>query len=297
MPIQTSEFALIERIKERFAPLVPQNIEGIGDDCAIINSSADISTVMTADMLVEGVHFMPDIAPFDLGVRSVEVNISDIASMGARPTALLLSIALPEWVDELWYEQFLAGIESCAVPLIGGDTTRSKGGLCINITAIGEVAANNIKRRTGAKATDLVALTGTLGGSAASNYQNPIKAEVQKGVWLGARSEVGAMIDLSDGIAGDIKHLLKSSQVGATIELNNIPIAQGATLEQALSGGEDYKLLFTIDQDGASLFTKEYEAQFGYAPYIIGTINSTQELRWHRDGIPTELKVDGFKHF
>ncbi len=297
MSKKASEFDLIEGIKERFSRLVPSDIEGIGDDCAVIYGAGDSCTVITADMLIEGTHFLRSIDPFDLGVRSVEVNISDVAAMGATPTALLLSVALPDWVGGEWCERFFAGIESCGVALVGGDTTRSNSQLCINITALGAVGKENIKHRSSAKVGDSIVVSGVLGESAASGYQKPVKAQVEQGVWLGARVEVGAMMDLSDGLAGDILHILSNSGVGAEIEIDAVPVHSSATIDQALSGGEDYKLLLTVAEGEFGRLAAHYEAKFGEQLYEIGRICEGNSLLWLEGGVEKPLNLSGYQHF
>ncbi len=292
-----SEFGLIESIKTKFSPLTPSHIEGIGDDCAVIPTGSNRATVITTDMLVEGVHFIAEIDPYELGIRSVQVNISDVASMGAKPTAILLSIAVPQWVDGQWCERFFDGIHSCGVPLIGGDTTRSSGGLTISITALGDVSLENIKRRSGAKVGDILLVSGRLGGSAASNYCSAVKAQVEEGVWLGQRIEVGAMMDISDGLAGDIRHILRQSGVGAIIELDLIPIDRDATLEESLSGGEDYKLLLTARADRVESLISDYHTHFGERLYVIGTIIEGGELSFTNKKCAVEYSSGGFTHF
>lgn len=303
---KSSEFGLIEQIKERFSSLVPSNILGIGDDCAVISNayheprcSEQLSMLFTTDMLVEDVHFLRSMPPFELGVRSVEVNLSDVAAMGARSIALMLSLALPSWVDDAWSGEFFRGIHSCGVPLIGGDTTRSRSALCINVVAIGVARAENLKYRSDAKVGDYIVVGGELGASAASNYSIGVKAQRGEGEWLGSRREVGAMMDLSDGLAGDLRHILEMSGVGAEVDLKQIPIAQGATLEQALSGGEDYKLLFTLREGGLERFMEDYSREFGYLPVVVGRIIERSEgLVWFQDGVRDKAAdYDGFKHF
>ncbi len=290
-----SEFGLIESIKAKFSALTPSGVEGIGDDCAIIPIGGDRAMVITSDMLGEGVHFLRDIDPYRLGVRAVQVNISDVASMGARPTALLLSIALPEWVDSHWLERFFEGIHSCGVALIGGDTTRSKGGLTLSVTALGEAPTGSIKRRSGAKVGDTILVSGRLGASAASLYQSEVRAQIEEGVWLGGREEVSAMMDISDGLAGDLLHILSSSGVGATVELSSIPIADGATLQDALSGGEDFMLLLCASEPEE--LRRAYQERFGCELFEVGQITEGSELTFTESGATVEYSGGGFKHF
>ncbi len=194
-----TEFGFIDHIKELFAALPDNGFEGIGDDCAVLPVGEGESLVFTTDMLAEGVHFLrPATSPRELGRKSLAVNLSDVASMGARPVGTLLSLSLPADTAGTWAEEFMLGYrelsEAFGVTLAGGDTTRSAAG-----------------------------------------------------IWLGARPEIHAMMDLSDGLASDIRHIMERSGVGAAIDIGRIPLAQGADVETAACGGEDYKLLLTAD--------------------------------------------------
>ena len=265
-----TEFGFIDHIKELFAALPDNGFEGIGDDCAVLPVGEGESLVFTTDMLAEGVHFLrPATSPRELGRKSLAVNLSDVASMGARPVATLLSLSLPADTAGTWAEEFMLGYrelsEAFGVTLAGGDTTRSAAGITINVTAIGRIADAHIKRRSGARPGDAILVAGELGLSgaglhdilagrydtpAAAAHRNPLP-QVAEGIWLGARSEVHAMMDLSDGLASDIRHIMERSGVGAAIDIGRIPLAQGADVETAACGGEDYKLLLTADAAAA----------------------------------------------
>ena len=223
-----TEFGFIDHIKELFAALPDNGFEGIGDDCAVLPVGEGESLVFTTDMLAEGVHFLrPATSPRELGRKSLAVNLSDVASMGARPVATLLSLSLPADTAGTWAEEFMLGYrelsEAFGVTLAGGDTTRSAAGITINVTAIGRIADAHIKRRSGARPGDAILVAGELGLSgaglhdilagrydtpAAAAHRNPLP-QVAEGIWLGARSEVHAMMDLSDGLASDIRHIME----------------------------------------------------------------------------------------
>ena len=266
-----TEFGFIDHIKELFAALPDNGFEGIGDDCAVLPVGEGESLVFTTDMLAEGVHFLrPATSPRELGRKSLAVNLSDVASMGARPVGTLLSLSLPADTAGTWAEEFMLGYrelsEAFGVTLAGGDTTRSAAGITINVTAIGRIADAHIKRRSGARPGDAILVAGELGLSgaglrdilagrydtpAAAAHRNP-QPQVAEGIWLGARPEIHAMMDLSDGLASDIRHIMERSGVGAAIDIGRIPLAQGADVETAACGGEDYKLLLTADTPNAS---------------------------------------------
>ncbi len=291
------EFSLIASIEKQFRGSVPKGILGIGDDCAVVPMSAEKSMLLSTDMLCQGVHFLRDIAPFDLGVRAVQVNLSDVAAMGGAPTAILLSISLPQWVDRGWIEEFINGVDSCKVPLIGGDTTSGKDLLTISITVIGEATNSNIKYRSGARVGDKILCTGELGYSAHKNYSTPIYAQLSEGEWLGGRVEVTAMMDISDGVAGDVKHIMHSSGVGATLHIEQIPIASGATLHNALCGGEDYKLLLCATDSMVEALKDDFLAHFSTPLYELGEVTQGSELMFFNGGHPAHIDARGFEHF
>lgn len=323
------EFAWIDGIRRQFGPLVPSGMEGIGDDCAVVPVGGGESLVVTTDMLVEDVHFVRDrISPEDLGYKSLAVNLSDIAAMGAVPVASFLSVGLPEGVNADWRERFLAGYKSLSeafgVPLLGGDTTAS-GKLVISVTAIGKAPDGQLKRRSGAKPGDIVCVTGNLGDSAAglllqgekpegedekalvAAHHRP-KAYVKEGVWLGEQSAVHALMDVSDGIASDLVHILEESGVAAVVDLDRLPVSaslkcvatkKGWDMEKlAVSGGEDYVLLFTVAESGFSDLNQRYYSEFNTQLYPIGRIVSGEaEIGWRRNGLPVERDWKGFEHF
>ncbi len=311
-----TEFGFIDYIAKLFAPIPANSFEGIGDDCAVLPLENGESLVFTADLLVEEVHFLRHAASaYEIGHKSLAVNLSDVAAMGVRPVATLLSIALPADLPDRWAEEFMEGYralsERFSVALIGGDTTRSKSGITINVTAIGRGSSTNIKRRSNARPKDIVFVTGELGTSdcglrdllagridtpQAAIHRNP-QPQVNEGIWLGMRHDVHAMMDISDGLASDLRHILHRSGVGAEIETEHVPIAQGADLQTALCGGEDYKLLFTADALSAERLATDFRVHFGVPIYPIGRITEGSELQWLREDRPITANWQGFTHF
>ncbi len=304
------EFELIDVIKKLFSGVGSPHLEGIGDDCAVIPAGGEHSLVITTDMLLEGRHFLRAAAPpFEIGRKSLAVNLSDVAAMGARPVATLLSIGLPRECTGEWAEEFMRGYRSLSgqydVALIGGDTTLSETGIAINVVAIGEAAQGKIKRRSGARAGDLICLTGRVGASAAGlrdvlegNYTSPLarihhnpSPHVEQGLWLGLQPGVHSMIDLSDGLASDLRHILKASGVGARVDLSAIPTDH--SLEDALQGGEDYVLLFTALPEVVA----DYRREVGEL-YVVGEIEAGHaEIKWMRGAEQIEGDWRGFTHF
>ena len=315
-----TEFGFIDHIKELFAALPDNGFEGIGDDCAVLPVGEGESLVFTTDMLAEGVHFLrPATSPRELGRKSLAVNLSDVASMGARPVGTLLSLSLPADTAGTWAEEFMLGYrelsEAFGVTLAGGDTTRSAAGITINVTAIGRIADAHIKRRSGARPGDAILVAGELGLSgaglrdilagrydtpAAAAHRNP-QPQVAEGIWLGARPEIHAMMDLSDGLASDLMQLCKASDCGARIYLERIPIARQThqlaeemhtdPVVAALNGGQDHELLFTVP-----LSMQEQVMRLGLVD-VIGHITQpgTGCYLVTPDGSDIRLKAQGFK--
>lgn len=307
------EFGFIGDIATMFGTLPHSGFEPIGDDCTVY-PMGDEALVMTTDMLVEDVHFLRGVSSAEeVGEKSLMVNISDVAAMGAKPVATLLSIALPESAQGEWAEKFMRGYYEASkregVALVGGDTTASKDKIAINVVAIGRAPMANIKRRSAAKIGDIVAVTGKLGTSSkglvdimfgdlntvAAKAHRRGQARVAEGIWLGTRSEVHAMMDISDGIASDIKHIMEQSKVGAEIELKNIPTDYD--IRYATTGGEDYELLMTVDGASFDTLTKELHKATGTTLTAIGIITDSNNIEWLEEGKPTELELKGFTHF
>lgn len=311
-----TEFGFIEQIRRLFAPLPDQGFEGIGDDCAILPLTGDEALVFTSDLLTEGVHFLRHATSArELGGKTLAVNLSDVAAMGARPVATLLSIALPQDATQEWALEFMEGYRDLSVryatPLVGGDTTRSEGGITVNVTAIGRAPTAHLKRRRDARPGDRIFVADRLGASGsglqeilagrlhtplAAVHRNPLP-QVDEGIWFGSRPEVHAMMDLSDGLASDLRHILDLSHVGAEIDLERIPVAEGSDLQTAVCGGEDYKLLLTVEEASAEALAERFREHFGTPLYPIGRIVCGEGVVWLRDGSPEPHDWHGFTHY
>lgn len=305
-----SEFALIRSIQSAFDGKTPQGVLGIGDDCAIIPQQSGLDTLVSTDMLIQDVHFrLEEIPPFMLGWKSAAVNISDIAAMGGTPTATFLSLALPENISGGWMADFVNGYKEISakygVALLGGDTTASANSLCINVTVLGTCPCGKAILRSGAMPGDLICVTGVLGDSAtgfAAGLECPVllakhfkpEPRVREASVLAGTRGVHAMMDISDGIGGDLRHILERSGVGAIVDTDSIPMSDLMKqtcqklgldpLEKAISGGEDYELLFTMDPS--------CKPEIDYT--VIGRITKIpNQLVW--DGSSKDFQ--GFKHF
>lgn len=311
--MKKTEFSFIGDIASMFGSLPHHGFEPIGDDCTVLPMGDD-ALVMSTDMLIEDVHFLRGASSAEeVGYKSLMVNISDVAAMGATPTATLLSLSLPESAQGEWSEGFMRGFhEGCkeyGIALVGGDTTASRDRIAINVVAIGRAPMQNIKRRSTANLGDIVCVTGKLGVSskglvdimfgdlntAAAKAHRRGQARIAEGRFLGACEAVHAMMDVSDGIASDIKHIMEQSGVGAEIELSKIPTDYD--IRFATTGGEDYELLLTIAGDKFEEVATALLNTTGTPLTAIGRITEGDTLQWLDNGQPSELELKGFTHF
>jgi thiamine-monophosphate kinase len=268
------EFELISRYFANCGAKRSDATLGVGDDGAVLQVRDGYDLVVTTDTMVAGTHFFPDAEPRALGHKLVAVNVSDLAAMGAEPAWLSLALTLPA-VDEAWLSAFSAGLSETAdyyqCQLVGGDTTR--GPMSLTMVAKGTVPRGKALTRSGAKVGDYIYVTGTLGDAAlglklcqglhevSKKHQSHIlqrfhypSARVALGQAL--RNLASSAMDLSDGLYSDIQHILKRSNVGASIDVSRLPLSQAVkdscnsatALQLALSGGEDYELLFTVPE-------------------------------------------------
>ena len=260
------EFNLIDWIRHRVADRDPVTL-GIGDDAAALRVAGDRELLVATDMLMEGVHFtFPPATPQLAGRKALAVNLSDIAAMAGRATAAFVSVALPIDRGFEFAKDIHAGLLDLAdeygIVLAGGDTNSWQGPLVINVAVIGEPLGSHPVTRSGARPGDWLFVTGSLGGSLAGRHLTftPRLREVSR---LTELVDLHAMLDISDGLAADLHHILKQSRVGAILDTDRIPVSAAATqqatadrstLDRALSDGEDFELLFAVSPaDGQRL--------------------------------------------
>ena len=313
------EFGFIDYINAVFP--VPEGTVGIGDDCAVL-PAGEGELLFSTDLLMEGVHFLrSESSPEDVGWNAAAVNLSDIAAMGGKPVATFLSIALPKDAQGEWAERFIEGYRQISsqydVPLLGGDTTSSLRDIAVNVGILGRCQSGKRLMRGGAKVGETIYVTGPLGDSAAGlqailkgirrsedvktlieRHKRPLP-RVDAGVILIQSGKVGAMMDISDGIASDMRHIMKASKVGAVIELDRLPLSSeliSVCAEQgwdrywlSTSGGEDFELLFT-GPDGL-------ENELDIKVYPVGKIVDGNELTWTVEGSAVDYDYMGYKHF
>ncbi len=269
------EFALIERIKKKIACNDSDVIVGPGDDAAVVRAGGAKLTLFTTDILCEDVHFNTRMMTHSqIGEKAIAVNLSDIAAMGGSARFALISAALPPALDLALAEQLIEGITAAAdrygVCIIGGDTVASSSGLVINICMVGDVQPERLVLRSGARPGDLLMVTGDLGRSEAHRLNgkyHPVTPRAEEALRLTKERRVHAMIDISDGLAGDLHRLCEASEVGAEVTAIALPIANETRelasairrdpLALALTGGEDFELLCAVAPDDVKPLIRE----------------------------------------
>jgi len=333
---EIGEFKLIEKMN-RHIETDERVFLGIGDDCAVTKFDSNSLLITTTDILIEGVHFQLDqISPQQLALKSLAVNLSDIASMGAVPLYALVSLGIPSYITVEFIDDFYKGLSEYSrkynVSIIGGDTALSKSGLIINIVLLGEQFQDLIITRGGAQVGDSIFVTGTLGDSFAGLKVFDIKKKdkisprleksadfvikrhsfpsprIEEGKFLAENQLASSMIDLSDGIASDIKRISEQSKVGARILTESIPISKEMKelvnsfgedpLEFALYGGEDYELLFTVRKQDLERLTTLKESLNTPISHIGEIVKLEEGINLvQKDNTLFPLDRTGYEHF
>lgn len=316
-----NEFSLIETFFKSISSDRADVLLGVGDDAACLQVPSGMHLLVSTDTLVSGVHFFQQALPYDIAYKSAMVNISDIAAMGGEPAWLSLALTLPA-LDQSWLTSFSAGLRAALAPyniaLIGGDTTR--GPLSITMTIHGFVPQDKVLKRSGARVSDMIAVSGPLGAAALAvalydtldERQEDDKALLSTLLYPTPRIDwvpylrqyASAAIDISDGLCADIAHICQASQVGACLSLPSIPIHDivkrrdpSNAMNYALTGGEDYELCFTLPKDLFQECTSELQAS-GMFVLPIGEIEEDSGLRAKdSSGNIVVLPPTGYKHF
>lgn len=326
----TGEFAFIDHIAAHSQGVTVRC--GIGDDCAVMDVDATRVRLVTADLMVEHVHFVCESPPEGVGHKLLAVSLSDVAAMGGRPTDAVVSVAVPEDFDAGYVERIYTGLYACAkrfgVAIVGGDTTRSLGGLVLNLTLTGEMATNRVCYRSGAQVGNLICVSGTLGDAAGGLAVMQGRVDLNRedrahllrqlhrpeprialGQALAATGAVTAMMDVSDGVASDLGHMCRRSGVSAIVEEKAIPMSdafvrfceksQQNAVDLALSGGEDYELLFAIKADHWPVVVALMEQDQMPSIRVIGRVvaGDARVLIEAVDGVMTSPKRMGYDHF
>ncbi|ABK42690.1 thiamine-phosphate kinase [Magnetococcus marinus MC-1] len=328
------EFGVIQHI---FAPIQSKQGEGvqlgIGDDaaCLVVPRTQDL--LATTDTMVEGIHFSSDADPYLLGQKALAVNLSDIAAMGGLPRWYLLSMAVPNRTSQSWLEEFARGVKAASemfhVALVGGDTVRSNAKIVITVQMLGLIGQHRAVARSGAQVGDRLYLSGTLGDSAfglahllgklpamladdvsyLSRRHHLPEPRIQLGMALQDAALAHACIDVSDGLLADLQHICEASQVSAVVDVEKLPFSESAqrviaqygrsALELALTGGEDYELLFAISP-GAADQVEKIVHQVGVSLVEIGEVVGVGErpgVVVRQGGEVLSIAQSGWTHF
>ena len=307
------EFDLIRSLT-RSLPGHSSVIAGAGDDCAVLDLGIPGSFLLfKTDAVVEGMHFTATTPPEKIGRKALARCLSDIAAMAGTPVAAVITLGLPPGFDAERVERIYQGLNELArrhgVAIVGGETTTNPGQILISIALVGTAEKGRCPRRSGAQAGDAIFVTGELGGSLEEKHLE-FEPRLVEARWLAAHFAIRAMIDLSDGLAGDLRHVLRASQVGAELSSSSIPVSRAARLRAqqdsshkppllaALTDGEDFELLFTVAAGDAVRLLDGWKAQFpGTRLSCIGKIVAGTGLRIRDPQGVRELSAGGYTHF
>ncbi len=308
-----NEFELIARLT-RALPTNDSVVIGAGDDCAVLDVGAgDRLLLFKTDAVVEGVHFTSETPPEKIGHKALARCLSDIAAMAGTPTAALITLGLPKKFQPEFVEQIYAGLNALArkqgVAIVGGETTTNPAGVLLSVALIGSVPRGKLLVRSGAKVGDAIFVTGELGGSITGRHLEfePRLAEAR---WLAEHFSIHAMMDVSDGLAGDLRHILHASRCGAELLKSAIPISRAAkeiskrgdaakpAIIAALTDGEDFELLFTVASKSAVPLLDAWKKQFPKLKLsCIGKIIAGEGLKLRDATGVRPLTTHGYVHF
>jgi thiamine-monophosphate kinase len=312
MGLSMTEFELINDLVPGLATNAT-TVAGAGDDCAVVDLGLPGQWVLfKTDAVVEGIHFTPDTPPEKVGYKALARCLSDFAAMAGQPGSAVITLALPPNFEPAWVRGVYAGLNTLArrygVAIVGGETTTNPERVLISVAMIGTVAKDKCVRRAGTRAGDAVFVTGDLGGSIAGHHLDfvPRLLEAQ---WLVEHFTVHSMIDLSDGLASDVRHLLISGNLGARLQANAIPVSRAARRTSALHGGktpllaaltdgEDFELLFTVPAAEAVPLLDSWKQRFPELRLTcIGKTTTEPGLKLHFPNRVQEITEHGYEHF
>ncbi len=308
-----NEFELISRLT-RSLPVNKSVVAGAGDDCAVLDVGLpDRHLLFKTDAVVEGIHFAAETAPEKIGHKALARCLSDVAAMAGKPAAVLITLGLPANFKVEFIEAIYSGMSKLArrheVAIVGGETTTNPERMLISVALVGTVARGKAVLRSGAEAGDAIYVTGELGGSLAGRHLEfePRLAEAR---WLAEEFAIHAMLDVSDGLAGDLRHILQASRVGAELLAGAIPISPQARrgakghspakppLLAALTDGEDFELLFTVAARDAVPLLDAWKKQFpSLRLSCIGKITAGEGITIRDKDGARPLTAHGFAHF
>ncbi|MDA0749463.1 MAG: thiamine-phosphate kinase [Verrucomicrobia bacterium] len=306
------EIKLIQSIIEKL-PIREDTVVGAGDDCAVIDTPGDMQLLFKTDAIVEGIHFTGDHPPEKVGYKALARALSDVAAMGGSPNSAVITIGLPRDYDEAWVMGFYQGLNQLAqtfgVAVVGGETVCSPDRIFCSVALTGNVSRGKAVRRSTARVRDAVFVTGELGGSIDGKHLDFVP-RIKEAAWLVKHFDVHAMIDLSDGLAGDIQHICRSSGVGAELWGAYLPVSRAAKLRArkgdtakpavaaAMTDGEDFELLFCVDPAEAVSLKDKWRQVFPDTPIsCIGKIIEQPEVLFKDQNGIRPLRWHGYDHF
>jgi len=308
-----NEFQLIARLTQSL-PGNPAVVVGAGDDCAVLDLGVPGKQFLfKADAVVEGVHFTAETPPEKIGRKALARALSDLAAMAGTPIAALVTLALPKQFDPDFVAAIYDGMNALArthgMAIVGGETTTNPGGILISIALLGSATPGRIPLRSGSKVGDAIFVTGTLGGSLAGKHLD-FEPRLAEAGWLAGHFAIHAMIDVSDGLAGVLRHLLKGAGVGAALRKASIPISPAAKAQAragtnatpavlaALTDGEDFELLFTVAAGDAVNLMDGWKKVFPNTKLsCIGKIVAGEGITLNDSYGSQTFNGDGYVHF
>jgi len=260
-------------------------VTGIGDDCAVIRSAkkSNLLELLKTDALIEGIHFLSGTPLHQVGWKALCRPISDIAAMGGTPKHALITVAAPASWSKAQWKQLYRGLGKAArtykISIVGGETVRSPGPIFLSVALTGEVQKKQLRLRSEAEEGDLLCVTGKLGGSFKSGRHLRFTPRLAEGQWLASQSGVTAMMDLSDGLGSDLPKLASASGCAFQIDLSLIPRHRGCSVDEAISNGEDYELLLSINPTALTELHENWKKHFPSLPLTcLGMLTSSNSL-------------------
>ena len=308
-----NEFELIAHLTKSL-PTNESVVAGVGDDCAVLDLGVpDKLILFKTDAVVEGVHFTRETPPEKIGRKALARCLSDIAAMAGTPTAVLVTLALPKKYEAEFVSKIYSGLNALAekfgVAVVGGETTTNPGRMLISISLLGTVPRGKQILRSGAKVGDAIFVTGELGGSLAGRHLE-FEPRLAEADWLAEHFHIHAMMDLSDGLAGDLRHMADGSKVGAILLKSALPVSRAAKLRArenssakpdalaALTDGEDFELLFTVASRDAVKLLDAWKNKFPHTKLTcIGKIVAGAEIFLRDKATTHKLNAHGYVHF
>ncbi len=286
----------------------PDVIAGPGDDCAVVgNPGKNKLLLLKTDCVVEGVHFLPNEKPFAVGWKAMARSLSDFAAMSGLPQFALVTLVIPSDRAARWTKELYRGLRQVAdrlgVAIVGGEASGTEGGAVVSVSALGSVEKDRWVSRKGGKIGDALFVTGKLGGSIRKKHLS-FTPRIQEARWLTKNFRIHAMMDLSDGLGADLPRMAKASGVSFEIDEDALPRSRGSSIEQAISDGEDYELLFALAPNDAAALQKKWRRKFPHLALTrIGYFNRkspvTQTAKRSGPGLPIANRKfrSGYVHF